>query len=145
MDDLSEAMEDGVVGPVAVEDGLEGDVVTVVGEFDSDQVETGDVGGEVVGVVEEHELGFRVHESSDEPGGRGTVDMHPGSGAPPHRLTARSTLAARLAKARWAMFRSGGGKWSRRSMRRNSERSPRQLLCLSVVSASRTASARALR
>lgn len=107
MDDTSQLVEDRIFEAVPIEDGLEGDVVAVVGELDSDHVERGGVGRHVVGIVNEDEHSLGVNKPVDEPGRSGPVDMDPGAGGPPQGAVSGSRLAASRSMAFLASSFSG--------------------------------------
>src|SRR5713101_10009482 len=91
----------------AVEHGLEAAVATVVGKLHSPHVEAGGIVRDLVGIVDEQELGLRVYKPADQPGASGAVHMAVLGGCPLHAST--SMLAASRATARRARSRSDGG------------------------------------
>ncbi len=89
----SDAPQHRVVELVAAQDRLERAVPSVVGELDPAHVERGRVGRHAGGVLDEDELGVRVHLTLDQPRTRRPVDVDAGTGHPPHGRTARPSTS----------------------------------------------------
>src|SRR6266478_5176263 len=60
---------------VSLQEGLEAAVAPVVGKLDADHVEGGGVGGDLIGVPDEHELRLGIDETADQPCAGRPVDM----------------------------------------------------------------------
>ena len=101
---------------------LEGAVAIVVGQLHATHVERCRVRGDVIGVIDEVELGVAIDEPADQPGAGRPVDVHPCTRRPSHRSTPSSSTSSRCTAA-CASSRSAGGKKSRRRIRSSSRRS----------------------